>query len=148
MILSTITIFFMMSIIMAVQSQTWIGTYTTDSTCSRTACCCLDGQIVVIHPSTSILAVTSGLIGICYGVTTYSGTTSYPSVYTSYFTVSGTQPLTLTLSSDSKTIAGVNPLNSACNGNAVKSGAIKQMTNTTTMVALVFVGVTISASNE
>jgi len=127
--------------ITTVQSQQWTGTFKTDSTCSTIFCCCLNGQVVVTQPSTSILAMTSGLSGQCSGQTTFSTTTPYPSGYSGYVTVYG-QNLTLTLSSNSDTISAVNPLNSACDGNAYRSIAIKQFGNIMTIVALLFIGQT------
>jgi len=101
----------------------------------------LNGQIVVTHPSTNILAFTSGLSGQCGGFTTFSGTASYPSGYVGYVTISG-QNLTLTLSNNSNTIAAVNPTSSACNGNANRNAAIKHFDNNIAIVALLFIGLT------
>ena len=125
--------------IIFVQSQQWTGTFTADSTCSRSVCCCLDGSIVVTRPSTNILAMSSGLSGQCGTLTTFATTSPYPSGYSGYVTLSGTN-LTLTLSSDSNTIAAVNPSSSACNGNARRNAAIQQFGNVMAMMVLVFTG--------
>ncbi len=126
---------------MIVQSQTWTGTFTIDSTCNTVVCCCLNGQIVITHPTTSILAFTSGINGPCGNLATFTGTTPYPNGYAGYLTL-GIQNLTLTLSSDSNTISAVNPTSSACNGNAKRNSAIKQFGNTMAIAALVFIGLT------
>jgi hypothetical protein len=139
--LSTITFFFATSIIVFVQSQTWIGNYTAGSTCNTTICCCSSGQIVVTNPTTNILAVTFGLTGQCSSFTTYNGTTPYPSGYTGYLTFAG-RNLTLILSSNSQTISTINPTSSACNSNAIRNSAIKQFGNTMAIVALIFIGLT------
>ena len=124
---------------MIVQSQTWAGTYTADSTCNRTVCCCLNGQVVVSQPSIGILLITSGLSGVCDGISTFTDNATYSGGYTGYLTVDS-QNITLTLSSDSKTITAVNPSSSACNGNASKNSAIKQLGNTMAMIVLVLIG--------
>ncbi len=86
--------------IIVVQSQQWTGTFTADSTCSTTVCCCLNGKIVITHPSTSILAVSSGLSGQCGVLTTFANTAPYPNGYSGYITVINVN-LTLTLTADS-----------------------------------------------
>jgi len=139
--LSTITFFFATSIIVIVQSQTWIGTYTAGSTCNTAVCCCSSGQIVVTNPTINMLAVTFGLTGPCSSLTTYSGTTPYPSGYTGYLIFAG-QNLTLILSSNSQTIYTINPTSPACNSNAIRNSAIKQFGNTMAIVALIFIGLT------
>lgn len=139
--LSTFTFFVATSMVILVHSQQWTGTFTADSTCSRTLCCCLDGTITVTRPSSSILAMASGLSGQqCGGSNTLVATTPYPSGYSSYLTL-GTANLSLTLSSDSNTIAAVNPSSSACNGNANRSDAIKIFGNITAITVLLFIGI-------
>src|SRR5689334_13226735 len=123
--LSTFTFFFATSMIILVHSQQWTGIFTADSTCSRTLCCCLDGTIVVTRPSTNILAMSSRFSGQCGTLTIFAGTTPYPNDYSGYLMIGNTN-LTLTLSCNSNTITVVNPTNSACNGNAYRSTAIKQ----------------------
>lgn len=139
--LSPLTFFVVSSMIILVHSQQWTGTFTADSTCNRTLCCCFDGTITVTRPSSSMLAMSSGLSGQqCGGLTTFYGTTPYPSGYSGYLSMSGTN-LTLTLSSDSNTITGVNPSNAACNGNANRSDAIKIFGNIMAITVLLFIGI-------
>ena len=133
----------MASIIGAVQSQTWTGTYTADSSCSTSVCCCLAGQVKVTSISTNTYWVTSSTSGTC-GVMTFTGT-AYTSGYTGWMVV-GSDNDTLTLSSDSNTITVTNPVTSACSGKGVKSGAIKQHVNVMILFGLVLIGIILSSS--
>jgi hypothetical protein len=140
----TLIFLFMAFIIGAAQSQSWAGTYTAGSSCSTSACCCLSGQVVVTNSSTNTYTIISSLSGICYGLSTFSGT-AYMSGYTGWITFDGNND-TLTLSSDSRTIIVTNTMNSACSGNGVKSGAIKQHANVIMLFAIALVCVAMSAS--
>jgi hypothetical protein len=132
------------SVIGAAQSQTWTGTYTADSSCSTSSCCCLSGQIVVTSVSTNIYSVSSSVSGICGSATTFSGT-AYTSGYTGTIVVVGNTD-TLTLSSDSKTITVTNTLYPVCSGKGVKSGSIKQHANIIMLFAIAVVGMAMSVS--
>jgi len=101
----------------------------------------LNGQIVVTHPSTNILAISSGLSCQCGGLTTFSNTTPYPNGYSGYMTVNNVN-LTLILSVDSNSIQVVNPTNSAYNGNVYQSAAIKQFENTMAMAVVILIELT------
>ncbi len=141
----TLKIFLLIaSMIGAAQSQTWAGTYTADSSCSTSVCCCLSGQVVVTSVSTNIYSVSSGLSGVCNGVSTFSGT-AYTSGYTGTLAVVSNTD-TLTLSSDSKTITVTNALYPACSGKGVKSGSIKQHANIIMLFAITLVGMAMNAS--
>lgn len=140
--LSTITFFLATTLILSVQSQTWTGTFTADSTCDRTVCCCLDGTIVITNSSTNMLSGTSGLAGVCANnANTLSFNTSFPSSYTSYITINGAN-ITLTLSNNSNTIFASNPGNATCNGYAYRNTAIKQFGNFMALLALLAIGLT------
>ncbi len=101
----------------------------------------MNEQIVVTHPSTSILAISSGLSCQCGDLTTFSNTAPYPNGFSGYMTVNKVN-LTLILSVDSNSIQVVNPTNSACNGNVYQSAAIKQFGNTMAIAVLILIGLT------
>jgi hypothetical protein len=131
------------SVIGVAQSQTWIGSYTADSSCSTSICCCLSGQVMVASSSTNVYSVTSGVSGLC-SASSFTGT-AYTSGYTGWMVVASNND-TLTLSSDSHTITVTNPVTSACSGKGVKSGAIKQHTNIIMLLATGLVGVMMNTS--
>ena len=114
----------MVSIIGAAQSQTWTGTYTVNSGCSASSCCCLTGQVTVTSAGTNTYSFSSPVTGVCAGATTASGTFT-ASGYTGSATLLG-QQFTLSLSSDSQTITANNVASPSCSGTATRSGAIKQ----------------------
>lgn len=132
------------SVISTAQSQTWAGTYTADSSCSTSSCCCLTGQVTVTSLSTNTYTVSSSVTGICSGLTTYSST-AYTNGYTGWI-MFGTNNDTLALSSDSKTITVTNSLFPACSGKGVKSGAIKQHVNLIMLFSIVLIGIMKKAS--
>ena len=131
------------AVIGVAQSQTWAGTYTADSSCSTSVCCCLSGQVLVTSASTNSYTVTSSLSGVCGSYTTFSGT-AYTSGYTGWMLVVSNND-TLALSSDSRTLTVTNTANSACSGKGVKSGAIKQHANTIILFGVALIGVMTSA---
>jgi hypothetical protein len=131
------------SVIGAVQSQTWTGSYTADSSCNTLICCCMSGQVVVTSSSTNVYSVTSGASSLC-SATSLTGT-FYASGYTGWVVVLGNN-VTFTLSSDSHTITVTNPAAPACGGKGVKSGAIKQHTNIIMLLAIGLVGVMMNTS--
>jgi hypothetical protein len=124
---STLIVLLVASVIGAAQSQTWAGTYTINSGCSTSSCCCLTGQVTVTSTSTNTYSYSSPVTGICFGATTASGTFT-ASGYTGSATILG-QAFTLSLSSNSQTITINNGAYPACSGSGVRSGAIKQHSN-------------------
>ncbi|CAF0951443.1 unnamed protein product [Adineta steineri] len=139
---STVFLFLVASVIGTVQSQTWAGTYTPDSTCSTSACCCLSGQVVVTSASANTYTVNSGTNGVCGGVNTFTGT-AHTDGYTGWMVV--TDNNTLTLSSDSNTINVISPSNAACSGQGVKSGVIKQHPNIIMLFTISLISMMMSA---
>jgi hypothetical protein len=139
----TLIFLVMASVIGAAQSQTWTGTYTADSSCSTSVCCCLSGSVVLTSSSTNTYTVNSPVSGVC-SISTFTGT-AYTSGYTGWLIVSMSND-TLTLSSDSKTITVTNTMSPACSGKGVKSGAIKQHANIIMLFAIALVGVATSTS--
>lgn len=97
----------------AVWAQTWAGTYIPSSSCNKSACCCMNGLLMVTRPSSNSLLITSGLNGMCAGKLIFSVLTTYPSGYTTNVSFSG-QKFTCTLSSDSQNISVVSASNSKC----------------------------------
>ncbi|CAF1374769.1 unnamed protein product, partial [Didymodactylos carnosus] len=81
------------------------------------------------------LGFSSGVSGVCGGSTTITGVAAVPSGYSANVTILGTL-FYVTLSSDSKTINAVNSANSACNGNAIRSGSEKLYDHTNSITAL------------
>ncbi|CAF1030225.1 unnamed protein product [Adineta steineri] len=136
----------MATVIGAVQSQSWAGTYTPDSSCSTSTCCCLSGQAVVKSLSTNSYTVNSGASGICYGATTFTSIL-YTSGYAGSMMVNADND-TLSLSSDSRNITVTNPTHPACSGKGYKSGAIAQQANIITLLALFLVGMVINISTK
>ena len=139
---SILALVFVPSLMMCVQAQTWVGSYTVDSTmCDRTQCCCFSGTVTLTRPSTSVLSVSSGLSGNQCGNTsvfTYDGV--YPSGYmTTLGQYSGA--MIVTLSTDSKTITAVNPSNTACNGKAVKNDAAKPVIESMCLAVVILLAV-------
>ncbi len=132
------------SIISAVQSQIWAGTYKADSSCNTTICCCLSGQVVLTNSSTNIYTVASSVSGVCGTATAFVGT-AYTSGYTGWLLVASNND-TLTLSSDSTTITVTNTVYPACSGKGVKSGASKQHANIIMLFGIALVGVVMSSS--
>ncbi len=102
---------------------------------------------MVTRPSTSILAITSGLSDQCSG--TLVGSIPYPSGYTSYLTNPQSEFNVYTHdSSKSRTIHGVNSTKSACNGNAGNNTAMKQLSNTMVIIMMIFIGLTETVSSN
>jgi hypothetical protein len=142
----TLKIFLLIaSMIGAAQSQNWAGTYTVNSGCSTSSCCCLSGQLVVTSTSTNYYSVNSPVSGVCFGATTYSVSNVYLPGYSGSVTSNGAS-FTLTLSSNSQTITAVNTQYPSCSGTATKSGAIKQHANIIMLFAITLVGMAMSAS--
>lgn len=141
-------IFVMMaSIIGAAQSQSWAGTYTVNSGCSTSTCCCLSGQVTVASTSTNTYSFSSPVSGACSGATTASGSFT-ASGYTGSATLLS-QAFTLSLSSDSKTITATNVGSPACSGTATKSAAIKQHSNIIILSsAIAFISIFISTHSN
>lgn len=133
-----------LSIIGAAQSQTWTGTYTADSSCNTSTCCCLAGQVVLTSSSTNTYIVTSSVSGSCGGANTFTGT-AYTSGYTGWIVVT-TDNDTLTLSSDSNTVTVTNTVNPACSGKGVKGAAIKQNSSIIMLSILILLGGLINTS--
>ncbi|CAF1013619.1 unnamed protein product [Adineta steineri] len=136
----------MATVIGAAQSQSWAGTYTPDSSCSTSTCCCLSGQAVVTSLSTNSYMVNSGASGVCGGVTTFTGIL-YTSGYVGSMMVNADND-TLSLSSDSRNITVTNPTHSACSGKGYKSGTMAQQANIITLLALFLVGMVINISTK
>ena len=138
----TLIFLLMVSVIGAAQSQSWAGTYTTDSSCNTSVCCCMSGQVVARSSSTNTYTVISPMIGACGNVTTFVGT-GYTSGYTGWMQV-GIDNDTLTLSSDSYNITVTNTVHPHCSGKGFKSGTIKQHANIIMLFAIALVGVGMS----
>ena len=120
----TLALVLLVSIISVVQSQTWEGNYTTDSSCDTTSCCCLSGKVIVAYGAPNLYAVVSGVSGVCGGQTIFSGV-AHTNGYSGWMVVGSTND-TLTLSGDSQTVTLANPTYSACNGRGTKSAAVKE----------------------
>ena len=129
------------SMLTVVLSQMWLGTYTTESTCDRTVCCCLHGQIRLRSLSANTLTVTSGLAGLCDGRPTFSLNTTFPTGLESSLNLYG-QSLELSLSSDGRTLTARNPTNAVCNNKAVQSRAEQTIASSTSTLALVVLLIT------
>jgi hypothetical protein len=134
------------SVIGAAQAQTWTGTYTVNTGCSTTICCCLSGQFVVTSTSTNYYTMTSPVSGQCNGATTSTVSNVYLSGYTGSAMLSGNY-FTYTLSSDSKTITATNVNYTQCSGSATKSGANKQHTNSLMLFVIGLVGMMMMMMN-
>lgn len=142
----TIVLLLVVSVVGVAQSQTWTGTYTADSSCNTTVCCCMTGQVVLTISSTNNYSISSSMSGtLCGNVTIFSGP-AYTNGYTGWMLISGVNN-TLTLSSDSKNITLINPT-AACSGKGVKSGAIKQHANIIMLLAMALLCMTARASNK
>ena len=120
--LLTTAIFLLASIMGAVRSQDWVGSYTTDATCDTSSCCCLSGNVVLERPTRNTLKLTSGLRGPCSGETGFSATIGYPAGYSVDLQL-GQETLRCTFNSDSTAITATNAASPRCSGNAYKNGA-------------------------
>jgi len=139
---STLIVLLVASVIGAAQSQTWAGTYTVNSGCSTSACCCLSGQVTVTSIATNTYSFSSPVSGVCLGATTASGNASV-SGYSGSTTILG-QAFTLSLSSNSQTITANNVASPQCSGTATKSAAIKQHANIIMFFAIALIGMAMS----
>ncbi len=120
---SYIVLVLLSSFIHCTQSQNWLGTYTADSSCPPSLCCCVSGQVVVTTVSTNFVSFTTGLNGNgmnCAGATSYTTNMSTPTSYVTSLTIS-IITLTFTLSSNSLTINVTNSASSACQGMLTKN---------------------------
>jgi hypothetical protein len=136
----------MASIIGNAQSQDWVGTYTTDTTCAA-VCCCISGTVVLTRPTRNVLAITSGLRGDCYGETQFSAQITYPTAY-SVDVALGPQILRCTLSADSKQVTATNLAIPQCSGTAYKNGVIKRDPNVLISFALMTAAFFLNYSKE
>lgn len=128
----------MMLLFGGAQSQTWTGTFTADSQCSTSICCCLSGKVTLLNSTSSSYTVGSSLSGVCGGLTLFAGT-AYVSGYSGWIMFGSTND-TLVLSSDSNTITLTNPTTSACSGSATRSSAIKDHVNNSVLLATALIG--------
>jgi hypothetical protein len=134
---------FLMTLLTGVQSQTWIGTFNITPSCNTAYCCCFSGQLVVIPAGASTLSLTTGLDGLCFGLSTFSIIIPSPTGYTSSLGLIG-QLLSLTLGSNSNTITITNSLIPQCNGNTVRNDANQHNMNVMILIIVGFIGILIN----
>lgn len=130
---------FLMTLLTGVQSQIWTGTFNITPSCNTAYCCCFSGQLVMTQPVTSTLSITTGLDGLCFGLSTFSIIIPYPTGYTSSVALIS-QLLSLTLGSDSNTITITNNLIPQCNGNSIRNDANKHNINVMILIIVGFIG--------
>lgn len=106
------------------QCQLWAGSYTPDSSCDRSSCCCLNNRAVLTNLSSNTFNVTSGLNGVCGSQSTFTSVV-YTSGFNGWMIALGIN-FTATLSADSSTITVINPVDRECSGVGVKGGAVVQ----------------------
>ena len=114
----------------SVHCQNWVGNYTADTSCYMQACCCIGPDIQLTRPSADLIYRVS-LYGQCYGQTSYSTQTTYPTGYTVSITIISFT-LTITLSADSNSMIITSSASSFCNENAIRNVIIQITTTTTT----------------
>ncbi|CAF3472769.1 unnamed protein product [Rotaria socialis] len=115
--------FVFVTCILAVQPQTWVGTYAVGSTCNVNRCCCVSDVIEITESTSTTLLVTTGLAGSCFGLATYSGGIVYTGGYSITLTIS-TITLSITLSADSNNITIINSMGTSCTTGAVRQSAM------------------------
>ncbi|CAF1415585.1 unnamed protein product [Rotaria sp. Silwood1] len=118
--------------LMTVHAQTWAGSFTTDSSCDTSQCCCLSNKIVIARPSSNLIFFNTSLSGMCLGQTSYSGTSDYPSGYSVTVSVS-IVTLTITLSGDSNSITIDNSLGPSCGVQATRDVTTTEFTTEITV---------------
>ncbi|CAF1449518.1 unnamed protein product [Adineta steineri] len=137
----TVLFLLMATVIGAAQSQSWAGTYTVDSSCNTTSCCCLSGK-AVLTSTTNGYSVNSSASSLCNSNSTFTGTLSTTN-YTGWIKVNSDND-TVTLSSDSLTITINDTTNSTCTNKLIKSGALAQHANIIRLLALFLFGMMIN----
>ena len=134
---------FLMTLLSGIQSQTWIGTFNITPSCNTAYCCCFSGQLVVAPASPSTLSLTTGLNGLCFGLSTFSIVIPAPTGYTSSLGLID-QLLSLTLGTNSNTITITNNLIPQCNGASLRSDANQQNMNIMILIIVGFIGVLVN----
>jgi hypothetical protein len=99
-----------------VHSQTWTGSFTWDSECDTTQCCCPTGAMTTSKSGFSLL-MRMNLVGCSTSLFTYSF--AYPNGY-SFTTAASFGEQTYTLSSDGTTISSSFSAYTYCNGIATR----------------------------
>ena len=139
------------SYIVTVHSQTWVGAYNLDTSCSTASCCCLSNQIVITRPTTDTIAFNTSLSGaLCMGFMTYDGEGEYPSGYSISISIS-IVTMTITLSEDSNSLAITSTLGAACSTNGARvAGSSSTTTNpaSTTSMATTTAGNNTASANQ
>ena len=111
--------FFFVTSFVVVQSQTWVGSYTPDSSCNVNQCCCISNKMIITQPASNTISFNTSLAGVCFGQTSYGGDVTYSGGY-SISISNSLVTLVITLSSDSNSLTITSSMGSACTVGAVR----------------------------